>query len=261
MRKFTTVKSLALAALAAALVVGVADAAPPEGMRWSDHAGLTGANPRSVARPAATSSYLYPQRSTLQVVAMPARTPDAVALTPVICPTPRNQGEPAYIMAHLLPGADMFLQDVQVISDAKHPAYELPVGPLDRDATYSYTVAVRWVEDGKWVTQSHAFTLKAGGVHCVQIALNDAPGFDKKVADNLAKLADADKKAAEAQKFCAVQPTIKLGAMGTPVKVAVGGKDVFLCCEACKAAALKETAKTLKTVEDLKAGKTGAGNK
>lgn len=243
------------AALAAALPLTLAaavSAAPPEGMRWSDHAGLTGPKAKYAPRPAATAGPVFPRRSTLQVVTLPARTPDAVTLSPVICPTPQTPGEPAYITAHLVPGADMWLQGVQVLSDAKNPAYELSVGPLDRDAAYSYTATVRWVEDGKWVTQSHAFTLKAGEVHCVQIALNDAPGFDKKVADNLAKLGEGDQKAAEAQRFCAVQPTIKLGAMGAPVKVAVGGKDVFLCCEACRAAALKNPAKTIKTAESNK---------
>jgi hypothetical protein len=77
----------------------------------------------------------------------------------------------------------------------------------------------------------------------------------KKISDSIAKLDVADKKLAEAQKFCALQDSIRLGAMGTPAKVTVGGKDVFLCCEACKASALKDADKTLKKVETLKAGK------
>jgi hypothetical protein len=249
-------------AFATTVVAAAASAAPPEGMRWIDHAGLSGSkNPSSISRPAATDAPVFPLRSTLQVVPLTARTPNATALIPVICPTPQNLGEPAYIMAHLLPGADMFLQGVQVISDAQHPVYELPIGPLDRFASYSYTVMVRWVEDGKWVTQSHSFTLKSGEVHCVQIALNDAPGFDKKIRENLARLSETDRQAAATQEFCAVQSSIKLGAMGTPVKVALGGKDVFLCCEACKAAALKDAGKTLKTIEDLKARKSADKNK
>lgn len=37
--------------------------------------------------------------------------------------------------------------------------------------------------------------------------------------------------------------------MGPPVKVTVKGKDVFLCCEACRAAALKDPDKTAATAE------------
>lgn len=236
---------------------GTAPAAPPEGLRWSDHAGLKGPNPSTTPRPAANAPWVYPQRSMLQVVPLEARTPDATALTPLKVPFTREAaaGEPAYIMAHLVPGAEMWIGDVQVVSDASKPAYELGVQSLERGSTYHFTVRVRWGEDGKWVSQAHTFPLRAGEVHCVQLALTDSPELTKKIADSIAKLDGADKKAAEAQKFCAVQDSIRLGAMGTPAKVSVGGKDVFLCCEACKAAALKDPAKTLKTVETLKAGK------
>jgi hypothetical protein len=49
-----------------------------------------------------------------------------------------------------------------------------------------------------------------------------------------------------------VQEGVRLGSMGKPVKVSVKGKDVFLCCEGCREAALKDPDKTLKTVEKLK---------
>jgi hypothetical protein len=37
--------------------------------------------------------------------------------------------------------------------------------------------------------------------------------------------------------------------MGPPVKVTVKGKDVYLCCEGCREAALKNPDKTLKTAD------------
>jgi hypothetical protein len=261
MKTHVSVRStLVLAAVTAGLYLvsfGLASAAPPPGLRWSDAAGLNGPNPRTTPRPAANAPWVFPQRSMLQVVPLEARTPDATALSPLKVPYTREAaaGEPAYIMAHLVPGAEMWIGDVQVVSDANKPAYELGVQSLERGSTYHFTVRVRWGEDGKWVSQAHTFPLRAGEVHCVQLALTDSPELTKKIADNIAKLEAGDKKAAEAQKFCAVQDSIRLGAMGTPAKVAVGGKDVFLCCDACKAAALKDADKTLKTVEALKAGK------
>ena len=71
--------------------------------------------------------------------------------------------------------------------------------------------------------------------------------MEKEVAANLAKLSPADRKAAEAQKTCAVQEGVRLGSMGPPVKVTVKGKEVFLCCAGCRTPALKDPDKTLKT--------------
>ena len=58
------------------------------------------------------------------------------------------------------------------------------------------------------------------------------------IAETLAKLAPADKAAAEKQKICPVTG-VPLGSMGVPPKVSVNGRDVFLCCERCEDA-LKE---------------------
>jgi multidrug efflux pump subunit AcrA (membrane-fusion protein) len=73
-----------------------------------------------------------------------------------------------------------------------------------------------------------------------------------KVKANLAKLRDADQRLAEAQKYCAVQGEL-LGSMGKPIKVLVQGKPVFVCCAGCEDDALADPAKTLATVEKLKA--------
>lgn len=47
-----------------------------------------------------------------------------------------------------------------------------------------------------------------------------------------AELSPADRELVEAQKMCPVSDQA-LGSMGTPIKVTVEGRDVFVCCEGC----------------------------
>jgi hypothetical protein len=75
---------------------------------------------------------------------------------------------------------------------------------------------------------------------------------EDKFSTNLAKLDPADRKLAEAQKFCAVENENRLGSMGTPVKVMVKDQPVFLCCKSCQKSALADPEKTLAKVEELK---------
>lgn len=75
---------------------------------------------------------------------------------------------------------------------------------------------------------------------------------DAKIKAALAKLPDSDRKLAEAQRYCAAKPESRLGAMGAPVKVEVGGKTVFLCCAGCNDAALADPKATLASAEKLK---------
>jgi hypothetical protein len=70
----------------------------------------------------------------------------------------------------------------------------------------------------------------------------------------MAELSAEDRLAAEAQKFCAVEQESRLGSMGTPFKVMVEGRPVFLCCEGCKEAALRDPQATLAAVSKLKQG-------
>lgn len=200
-------------------------------------------------RPAATTSPVYPQRSTLQMVILPRRPDEAVNLAVMGPAKVTSPADVASVMAHLPPGADLWLQDVPMVTGVEKPVYEITFPTLQQGVTYNFTIRARWVEDGKWVTQTHTFPIKAGEIHCAQVVPNNDPAADKKVADGLAGLTATDRTAAETQKFCAVQQTIRLGSMGKPVKVAVGGKDVFLCCEGCRAAALKDPAATIKAIE------------
>lgn len=58
------------------------------------------------------------------------------------------------------------------------------------------------------------------------------------------KLSAEDQALADKQKNCPVGGEA-LGSMGTPVKVMVGDRAVFLCCEGCREAIEKDPAKYL----------------
>ena len=75
---------------------------------------------------------------------------------------------------------------------------------------------------------------------------------DTEIMAAMAELPAEDRLAAEAQKFCAVEQESRLGSMGAPFKVMVEGQPVFLCCEGCKEAALKDSQATLAAVAKLK---------
>jgi 3-deoxy-D-arabino-heptulosonate 7-phosphate (DAHP) synthase class II len=75
---------------------------------------------------------------------------------------------------------------------------------------------------------------------------------EAKIKAVLAKLSEADRKLAEAQRYCAAETENRLGSMGAPVKVEVEGKPVFLCCAGCKEGALADPKATLAEVEKLK---------
>ena len=62
------------------------------------------------------------------------------------------------------------------------------------------------------------------------------------VPEGFEKLSEADRAAALAQKICPVSGD-KLGEMGTPFKVTVKGRDVFLCCPSCKEDLMKDPEK------------------
>jgi hypothetical protein len=68
----------------------------------------------------------------------------------------------------------------------------------------------------------------------------------------LAQLPPADRKLAQAQKFCAVESENRLGSMGKPVKIVVGGETVFVCCKGCCKDAEKHPEQTLARVRQLR---------
>ncbi len=61
-------------------------------------------------------------------------------------------------------------------------------------------------------------------------AVNEEP--QSEIDRELAKLSDADRTLAEAQKVCPVSEE-PLGSMGAPIKVTVAGRSLLVCCEGC----------------------------
>jgi hypothetical protein len=79
---------------------------------------------------------------------------------------------------------------------------------------------------------------------------------EAKIQAALAKLSEADRAIAQKQRFCVVLPKSRLGSMGTPVKVEIKGKAVFLCCEGCRKTALADPEGALKKAEELRKPKS-----
>src|SRR5205823_13608600 len=75
---------------------------------------------------------------------------------------------------------------------------------------------------------------------------------EEKIRVALSKLSPADRALAEAQKICPVTDE-PLGVMGTPVKVMVKGRPVFVCCKGCDQEALDKPDETLRKVDERKA--------
>ena len=77
------------------------------------------------------------------------------------------------------------------------------------------------------------------------------PKADSKIQAGLSKLNEADRRLAEAQRFCPILPKSRLGSMGTPIKLMLEDQPVFLCCKGCEAAARKKPQETLAKVRQL----------
>lgn len=82
---------------------------------------------------------------------------------------------------------------------------------------------------------------------------SDAEADEKEIKANLAKLSPADRKLAEAQKYCPIEDDNRLGEMGVPVKLTLNGQTVFTCCKGCVKTAKADPDKTLAKVKELKA--------
>jgi uncharacterized protein (TIGR03000 family) len=173
----------------------------------------------------------------------------------------KNEGTPtvAWMIAHLPEDARIWIQDKPTTSTGTLREFVSPA--LTPGANYTYTVRVEWPENGTWVRQVHSFAVHAGDIHCIDVIPRESLAVDKEIAANLAKLDPADRKAAEEQRFCAVQEGIRLGAMGVPVKITVKGEPVFLCCKGCADAAQKNADQTIAKVKEMKAKASQAAGK
>lgn len=70
---------------------------------------------------------------------------------------------------------------------------------------------------------------------------------------NLSRLSEADRRIADAQIFCAIKSTVRLGATGTPTKVTIDGRPVFVCCTDCAMQAARSPKETLAKLAALQA--------
>lgn len=75
---------------------------------------------------------------------------------------------------------------------------------------------------------------------------------EAKIKAAISKLPEAERLAAAAQRYCPMMDTVRLGAMGAPIKVVINGKSVFLCCSGCKDEAIEHGKETLANVEKVK---------
>ena len=80
---------------------------------------------------------------------------------------------------------------------------------------------------------------------------HDPVAVEKEIAASLGELSTADRKLAQAQRFCTMMEYSRLGAMGKPVKLMIEGKPVFVCCESCVEEAVKAGKDTLVKAEKL----------
>src|SRR5262245_15725203 len=78
---------------------------------------------------------------------------------------------------------------------------------------------------------------------------------EAEIREARSKLSPEDQALVEAQEWCAVDNSERLGEMDVPFKVIVKGQPVFLCCGGCRKEALADPDKTLAKVEELKAKK------
>jgi uncharacterized protein (TIGR03000 family) len=201
------------------------------------------------SRPPATpppppSTAPSPQRYTIHVTVLPPKNKEAQ--------------DTALVVAHLPEDARIWFEDEPTKQTGSLRQFVSP--SLTPGKRYTYRVRVQWFEDGRWVSQVHSFPVHAGDVHCIDVIPTESRAVEKAVAENLAKLAPDDRKAAQAQRFCAVQEGIRLGSMGVPVKVTVKGQPVYLCCEGCEAKAKADPDRALEKVRKSKAKKPGSSS-
>jgi uncharacterized protein (TIGR03000 family) len=179
-----------------------------------------------------------PQRYDLYVSGMPEQgmeDPNAVSL-----------------IAHVPEHARVFVGDYATSSMGDFRVFQSPA--LSPGYNYAYSLRVDWLEEGKWVSQTHTVHVQAGGIYCVYL-MKQGTALEptSAMAANLSRLGAEDRKLAEAQRFCAVQNGVPLGTMGTPLKIMLKGTPVFLCCEACKGRAEKDANQTISRAKELRA--------
>lgn len=181
-----------------------------------------------------------------------ARSPVKYTIRITTLPYQHTYDDPnvALVVAHVPEDARIWFDGDPTVQTGDMRYFASP--SLTPGRKYAYTIQVQWYEDGHWVSQTHTFPVRAGGVHCLDLIPARSQDVEKEVAASMAKLPAEDRKAAEEQKFCAVQDGVRLGSMGVPVKVSVKGQPVFLCCKGCEKKAKSDAGRTLEQVRKLK---------
>ena len=130
--------------------------------------------------------------------------------------------------------------------------------PLTPGVNYVYDVRVSWAEEDRRVERALKVRVQAGDILCLDLRPVQHKDVQAEIKANLDKLSPEDRKAAEAQGFCAVQENNPLGTWGTPVKVTLKGQPAFVCCPGCVDKAKSNPDQTLARVKELEARKTDA---
>ena len=225
------------ALIASVLLVGTLAASagepPPGGWPWLKRPKIHGYDETKIA-------------ATLPPVNV-TRPPMKYTITITVLPQSEPQGRTnaASITAHLPEDAQLWIGDYQTKQRGMLRHFQSP--SLEPGSKYRYMARVVWSEDGHWVSQTKDLPVAAGATSCLFLTKTSA------LAGALAELPPEERKLAEQQRFCPIQPANQLGAMGPPVKVMIKGEPVFLYCEECKQKALAEPEKTLAKVKGMKA--------
>jgi len=134
---------------------------------------------------------------------------------------------------------------------------EVVLGPRCGD----FYPVVRGLEAGQRVATTGAFLIDAEtqlnrgvaatyfGAARSAAALGVSPAWPSAEAKALRALPAADQALALKQKICPVTNKL-LGSMGTPTRVLIGDRIIFLCCEGCETALKKDPGKYLSKMHD-----------
>lgn len=206
---------------------------PPGGWPWARRAKMYGydEHPPETLPPA-------------KVTRPPARYNITITVHPRMAEAAEDTTNLATVMAYVPEHAMLWFDGK--LTEQRGVLREFETPPLQAGKKYVYQARLVWFEGGHWVHETREVPVSAGEMTCLYLSKPSA------IAAALAKLPEEERKAAEQQRFCAVQPETPLGAMGAPPKVTIKGQRVFLCCEDCAEKARKDPDKTLATLKELK---------
>lgn len=201
--------------------------------------------------------YREPQQVVRQVVphseqAHPEPERYTVVITPLKDPHKLDDANAVHLVAHVPENAKVWIEGNPTTQTGAMRDFVSP--PLTPGKNYLYTIRVDWMEGTKPVSQTNKVLVRAGEIHCLAVVeKGSATDKETRIQAGLARLSKEDHALADAQKFCPIQPDIRLGEMGPPVKITLKGEPVFLCCEEVQAKAEADPDKTLAKVKELKA--------